>query len=496
MSDIIISKVDEAYIQVDCAEESTYADLSAYFTMYAPNYQFHPLYRCKPKKWDGKIRLYSTATHRIYGGLLRYVLAFSQERKLVVDVQDDLDTLNNFSIAEAAAFYEALNIPHKAHEHQILGLAKAVRYKKILLQSPTASGKSLLMYGISRYLLQKLGGGCKRGLIIVPTIGLVTQMHGDFLSYGWKPERMQMIYQGQTKDISCPVTISTWQSIYDMPADWFKEFDFVIGDEAHGFKAESLKKIMTALTNARYRIGTTGTLDGTKTHRMVVEGHFGPHTKLITTKELQDKRLIAQSKIKALVLKYNAAERKAIRKQSNALDENYRAIWKNEIDYLVDHPRRNKFIKNLVSSLKNNRLVLFNYLPHGQQLADLLADHEHVYLVNGGTSADQREQVRKIAEKRDDVIIIASYGVFSTGVNIKNLHHVIFASPSKSRIRVLQSIGRGLRLADGKDSVTIYDIVDDLRIGSYINMTVRQYVKRLQYYTEESWKVSKYNIDL
>jgi superfamily II DNA or RNA helicase len=505
--DVIIRKIDESYIAVDCAEESVASDLNSFFTMFAPKYQYHPLYKCRPRKWDGKIRLYSAATHRLYGGLLRYVLAFLQERNLKVEIQDGLDTLANFSVAEAEEWFKALN-PQSggksitAHEHQIIGLAKALRYKKILLVSPTASGKSLMMYGITRYLIHKNGGGCKRGLIIVPTINLVAQLESDFLDYsdGKLGPRIQTIYQGQSKTVDKEIVISTWQSIYDMPRKWFEQFDYVIGDEAHGFKAESLKKIMCSLVNAKYRIGTTGTLDGTQTHRMVVEGHFGPHTKLTTTKDLQDKGLIAKIKPKALILKHRKEEAKALKKQAVQLGKDYRAIWKAEMDYLVAHQRRNQFIANLAKSLKDNVLILFNYIDHGQSLADVLitlgAD-EQVFIVNGSTDVEIREDVRRLAENTDDTIIIASYGVFSTGVNIKNIHHIIFASPSKSRIRVLQSIGRGLRLAEGKDSMTLYDITDDLRSGKeFINFTLRQFVKRLEYYNEEGWKVSKYNIEL
>lgn len=509
--DLIISKIDESYVRIDCREESTQADLDSFFTMFAVNYQFHPSFR--KRRWDGKLRLYSKATHKLYAGLLRYVFAFLQERNLKVQVNDGLDILSNFSLEEANRFFKALN-PHSdgkpidAYEHQTLGLAKAVRYKRGLYISPTSSGKSLMIYGITRYLIQRLGGGCKRGLLIVPTTALVEQMYKDFQDYSshnlWDVEsRCQRLYEAYTEKDCLPQTkllISTWQSIFEKDPEFFKQFDFVIGDEAHGFKAESLKTIMTSLVNARYRIGTTGTLDGYKVHRMVIEGHFGPLSVLATTKELQDKGQITNLKTKALILKYPEADAKTLRAQIQAVTGSPATLgskkFKCEIDFLIQHSRRNNFIKNLALSLKGNRLILVNYIDHGQILYDLLAGHPEVHLVNGGTSTTQREWVRKFCEKNSDSIIIATYGVFSTGVNIKNLNHLIFGSPSKSKIRVLQSIGRILRLHKDKLFAYLYDISDDLQTDDWINYSLRHYVERLKYYKDEGWKVSSYIINL
>jgi len=515
--DIIISKVDEAYIRVDCREESTEAELANYFTMFAVNYQNHPAYL--KHHWDGKTRLFSTATRKIYTGLLRYILQFTEERKFKVQINDGLDHLTNFSIEEANRFFKALN-PHSdrkpvsAYEHQAMGLARAIRYKRALLLSPTSSGKSLMIYGMTRYFLQRLGGGCKRGLLIVPTTALVEQMYKDFADYAtdaqeyinWPVDRVcQRLYEAYPDKECLPETkllISTWQSIFDKDPEFFKQFDFVIGDEAHGFKAESLKTVMTACTNARYRIGTTGTLDGYKVHRMVIEGHFGPMSVLATNKELQDKGISSKLKIKSLILKYNDSDVKSLKQIVNSIVAPRHLIggkkFKAEMDFLVQHAKRNNFIKNLALSLKGNRLILVNYIEHAQILHDLLAGHPEVHLVNGGTSTQQREWVRKFCETHSDSIIIATYGVFSTGVNIKNLPHLIFGSPSKSKIRVLQSIGRILRLHKDKLFAYLYDISDDLHdeAEDFYNYSIQHYAERLQYYKDEQWIVKSYIIDL
>jgi superfamily II DNA or RNA helicase len=275
-----------------------------------------------------------------------------------------------------------------------------------------------------------------------------------------------------------------------MGPGYFKLFDVVIGDEAHQFKAKSLIDIMTGLTNAKFRIGTTGTLDGTKTHKLVLEGLFGPVKKVTSTKELMDQKHLADLTIKCLLLKHPASVCQALTK----------ATYQKEIEYLVLNDARNNFIKNLTLSLNGNTLVLYQYVEkHGQILYDLInkeSGNRKVFFVHGGVDGDTREEIRHIVEKEKDAIIVASLGVFSTGVNIKSLENVIFASPSKSRIRTLQSIGRGLRTTDTKKTATLFDIADDLQHKKHVNFTLKHYVERLKIYAEEKFFFKVYKIEL
>ena len=338
--------------------------------------------------------------------------------------------------------------------------------------------------------------GCVRGLLIVPTVSLVEQMAGDFKDYsshnGWNAEAYcQKIYQGKDRNITKPIVISTWQSLYEMDRKYFSKFDFIIGDEAHLFAAKSLTDIMTKLPNAYYRVGTTGTLDGSLTHKLTLEGYFGAVYKTITTKELMDRKEVAELEIKSLVLRYPERVCKVVQ----GMD------YFEEMDYIVSNEARNKFVTNLALSLEGNTLVLFQFVEkHGKLLHEMIEKKGHdgrkVYLVFGGVDADEREEIRRIVETEKDAIIVASYGTFSTGINIRNLHNVIFASPSKSRIRNLQSIGRGLRLGDNKDKATLYDIADDLRHKDYINYTLKHYAERIKIYHEEKFKINTYKIEL
>lgn len=299
-----------------------------------------------------------------------------------------------------------------------------------------------------------------------------------------------MIFSGQEKDVDKQIYISTWQSIYKLPKKWFDQFECVIGDEAHLFKANSLTTIMKNLGNCKYRFGFTGTLDGSQTHKLVLEGLFGTVKKVTTTSELIEQKYLSEFRIKAIVLGYEDETRQLIKK----------ATYQDEMDFLVNHLPRNKFICNLAISLKGNTLVLYQYVDkHGKAIYDEIknkAVDRQVYFVSGTISGSDRDDIRRAVELEIDSIIVASYGTFSTGVNIKNLHNIIFASPSKSRVRNLQSIGRGLRLGDRKERACLYDIADDLSWKQTRNHTLNHFVERIKIYNEEKFEYKTYNIPL
>ena len=275
-----------------------------------------------------------------------------------------------------------------------------------------------------------------------------------------------------------------------MPKQWFKQFDVVIGDEVHIFKATSLKSIMEKLEDCKYRFGFTGTLDGSLTNRVTLEGLFGPVQQVTTTSELMEQNHVATLKIKAIILQYN----QDIRKQAKDF------TYQDEIDFLVRYEPRNKFIRNLALNLNGNTLVLFQYVEkHGKLLYDMMRDKDEkrkIFFIHGGVDAEDRESVRAVVEKENDAIIIASYGTFSTGINIRNLHNVVFSSPTKSRVRTLQSIGRGLRISETKDAVTVYDIADDLKYKTKMNFTLQHFAERLNIYNSENFDYKIHNTEI
>jgi superfamily II DNA or RNA helicase len=484
---IIIDKKNEVYLKIE-ADDSIRRELSEYFTFEVPGYKFVPAFR--NRVWDGRIRLFSYATGQIYAGLYPYILKWCEENKIqVVDGTKNKDTEVDTKAVDG--FINALKIPLEIRDYQREAFIHSLRKNRCLLLSPTASGKSLIVYLLVRFNLIRLKKINQKILIIVPTTSLVEQLYKDFEDYGWDSNKnIHRIYQGHDKETNKNVIISTWQSIYNMPKKWFKSFGMVIGDECHLFKAVSLSKIMTKLEDCKYRYGLTGTLDGTKTNKLVLEGLFGAVNKVTSTAELQEKKQLADLKIICLILQHDTHSKQFLKDKS----------YQEEMDFLVSNEKRNKYIRNLCLNLQGNSLVLFQYVEkHGVILKQLIEDKakdKKIFFVYGGVEAEEREKIRFITEKSDNAIIIASYGTFSTGINIRNLHNIVFASPSKSRIRNLQSIGRGLRLKDNKSSATLYDIADDLSYNGKENYTLAHFRERINIYTSENFTYEIHNIEL
>jgi superfamily II DNA or RNA helicase len=466
------------------AEPHIYYELRDAFQFEVPNAKFAPAY--KNKWWDGRIYLFNINTQEIYVGLLDKLIRFCEQHNYTYEFRDNKYyglpfEVNEMISKEGVKDYINSISKYAPRDYQVEGVYDALRHNRKLLISPTASGKSLMIYSIVRYYVEKE----QNILIVVPTTSLVEQMYKDFADYGWDVGSFcHKIYAGKERETDSQVIITTWQSIYKLPKQYFSRFNVVVGDEAHNFKSKSLVSIMTKLFDAKYRFGFTGTLDGSQTHKWVLEGLFGPSYKIIKTDELMKKGHVATLDINILLLKHSPNK-----------FENF----EEEVQYIINHEKRNKFIKNLALDLKGNTLILFSRVEgHGQPLYDLInnsvTDNRHVFFVHGGVDTEDREKVREITEKENNAIIVASYGTFSTGVNIRNLHNVIFASPSKSRIRNLQSIGRVLRKSDNKTKATLYDIADDISYKSRKNYTLNHLIERIKIYNEENFNYDIVNI--
>tara|TARA_E500000331_G_scaffold187042_1_gene179995 strand:+ start:28528 stop:29985 length:1458 start_codon:yes stop_codon:yes gene_type:complete len=480
---LTISKVNESTLRIQC-DRGVGEELSDFFCFYVPGYRFMPAYR--NKVWDGRIRLYNSQSQELPVGLFTYVTNFASKRGYLIDTEKtnygspwDVEHVSDDDLFK---HIENLKLPFKVRDYQYEAIKKAIAVKRAIILSPTGSGKSLIIYILAQYMKGKV-------LIIVPTTSLVEQMHGDFCNYGY--DKSHRIYSGKDKDIEySKVVISTWQSIYKFPKAWFKDFDLVVGDECHGFKSKSLTTLMNKCTETSYRIGTTGTLDGTQTHKLVLEGLFGRVWNATTTKDLQDSDTLAKLKINIIKLKYQDQIRKDFKKD-----------YQDEVDYIVTNEKRNNFIKNLTIDQKGNTLVLFQFVEkHGKVLFKLIKDNvdqnRKVFFVSGEVAASDREAIRHITEKQTDAIVVASMGTFSTGVNIRNLHNIVFASPSKSQIRVLQSIGRGLRKSDDGKPTKLYDIADDISWKNKKNFVLQHAAERVKIYDKERFDYREYEIPL
>ena len=484
-TDVVIGKKNEVFLKIQ-GEPHVFMELQELFTFEVDGYKFMPQYR--NKYWDGKIRLFSTATGEIYVGVLDKIIAFCERHDYTYEFQNNDYYGIPFEVNEGISYegvkdYMKSICSYSPRKYQVEGVYDALKHNRKLLISPTASGKSLMIYSLVRYYTDKH----EKILLVVPTTSLVEQMYKDFEDYGWNAESYcHRIYSGKEKTNEYPVTITTWQSVYKLERSFFEDYSVVIGDEAHLFKSKSLISIMTKLHHAKYRYGFTGTLDGTQTHKWVLEGLFGPSYKVTKTDELIRQGHLAQLDIQCLLLKHSPQKFET---------------YQDEIEYLITHEQRNKFLCNLTLDLKGNTLILYSRVEtHGAVLYDKINNSKHterkVFFVHGGVDAEERELVREITEKENNAIIVASYGTFSTGINIKNLHNIIFASPSKTRIRNLQSIGRVLRKGSNKIKATLYDIADDCTYKSKRNYTLNHLIERIKIYNEENFNYEIITIQL
>ena len=484
---IIMEKENEVYLRLSC-EPGVKMELNHYFRFHPKDYQFMPMFR--RRKWDGYVYLYNMDSGKIYYGLKNRIQRFASDReyKLIDQTNDSVEHISN---EEYFKFLTSFPCEYKLRDYQNSAIRHSINERRCVLLSPTASGKSLIIYYLVRYYFPQ------KSLIIVPTLSLVSQMYSDFEAYAKADKTFEVekfvhkIFGGQEKVTDKPIIISTWQSLYELKKDFYTDFELVIGDEAHLYKAKSLTKIMKNLENAPYRIGTTGTLDDVEVHKLILEGLFGTTKKVTSTKELIKKKTLSSIAIRCLVLQYSKEVAAKISKLN----------YQEEINFLVGHSERNKYICNLVKGLTGNTLVLFQLIEkHGNILHSILEEivdsSRKIFFVYGGTDADTREKVRELVEKEKDAIICASYGVYSTGINIRNLHNIVFASPSKSRIRNLQSIGRGLRLSENKEETVLYDISDDLTWNNHRNYTINHFAERIKIYNEEQFEYKMFSIGI
>lgn len=468
MTDIILHKINETFTAVNTSE-SIEEEIWDRFSFMANNYQFSPAF--KARFWDGKIHLYDKRSHIIYTGLVPRLLSYANREEYSNSLENF--TKSDDSLLDIDSFMQSLNLPFELHDYQDLTIRKFAKQKRGVVVSPTSSGKSAIVYGITRYFTESWKHK-KKFLVIVPTISLVSQISQDFVDYGWDKKLIHQIFSGQEKQTNRPVIVSTWQSLSNLDESWFEDIAGVIVDEAHTSDAKVIRRIVESCKNASVRIGTTGTLkddNSNSVHSLVLEGLFGPRHVTITTAEMIERKISADLRIKVLLLKHSPLATKH--------------SYQSEIDSIVDDSARNTFLAKLVGKLSGNTLVLFNYVErHGKPLYNeivRLNPNRPVYYISGESSLEDRENIKRVAQEKNDCIFVCSYGTFSTGISIKQIHNIIFASPYKSKVKILQSIGRGLRKL-GNKILTVYDIADDYGSNSY---SMKHLAERIKLYIRE-----------
>lgn len=487
MVDVRIYKKDELYIGIE-AEPFLFYELRDVFAFRPDGYKFSPKF--KHGIWDGYIRLLDIRDQKLPIGLIGDFIRYLTNNGYTYEIDKTYGNLvTKFDITEFLSNQEKWS-RIKLYDYQEQTVKTIFGINKGLVLSPTGSGKSLIIFAVLRYLLEHTSMSI---LLTVPTTQLVEQMFSDFKSYEVESDEIKVsenchrLYGGKDRYIKQNrILISTWQSIYKNDRPFFLNFSGYICDEAHLADASSLTGIIGKLSStSKIRVGLTGTLDGTKCHAMQLKALFGPTIKTQTTRELMDRGVLSDIKIECHVCEYTDPDfLKTVRKMD----------YHNEVMSIVTNDSRTDYILDTALKLNNNTLILFNYVDkHGKvmynKMLELAKKHgKQVYFIYGGIKVDEREKIRNAFANNTNVILFASYGTFSAGINIKNIHYLMLAHPQKGQIRVLQSIGRSLRLADDKTFATIIDIVDDVCPNLKKNNKVYDhFLKRLEIYEAQEF---------
>jgi superfamily II DNA or RNA helicase len=506
---LYVHDVNEAFVRLE-APESILKEISQAFTFKKPGAQFDP--RVQKRLWDGKIRLLRS-DRMIYKGLLRYLKKFCDENnydfvyngtpKTIIGLNRTKENVEK-TVEMAMRWLDKVKLPFEPHDYQVRYFLEAIRTGRSTFISPTSSGKSLIIYLITRFYFEHGYDDQAKILIVVPTTDLVGQMYSDFRNYSFcvdsefnsdDPSRCTFDVDSQThaitggasKNTDRRIVISTWQSIYKLGTDYFDQYGLTFIDEAHLAKAECLKGIFEKSHNTPFRLGFTGTLDDTECNRYVIEGLLGPVKQFVDTKTLMDRGIVSELKIKMVMLGHAEEVRKELRNAPS---------YHVERDYIFTHEKRAKFLLSYAEQLKGNVLILTHsvakHVPLIQEKHKIMIEagviKKPLLLATGLQHWSERDAVKECLEAEDNINVLASYKLFSTGISVNNIQHVIFSTPNKAMIEILQSIGRGLRL-DGKTNiVTVHDFVDDMSSKNYTNYLLVHGLEREVLYMKNEFK--------
>lgn len=493
MSKITLRKLNESFIKVESNDNGLLYELSDYYSYMASGAKFD--YRFKNHLWDGKVRLLSARTGKTLLGLRESLHKFCADRYVECEdlIDENLNPYHNDSTENLDEFIQSLNLPFPPRDYQYDALKHAISSKRSIILSPTGSGKSLLLYMWVRWHLKK---GRKIALI-VPNIGLLKQMENDFREYSakdtsWKIDEEITLLGGKHKANAFDVDkclLTTWQSLIKYDKETMATFDVVTVDECHASKASSIKSILETSVNAPFRLGVTGSLDGELINTMLITGLFGEVKQYVSTVELQSKGSLSDLAIHSITLEYPKEDRIEL----NALLKTKE--YMKEIDFLNEHKVRNTFITNLACKSKGTVLVLFRYTKHGRLIHQMIGDtlkkmgiDRPLHYIDG--SVDNREEIRTNINEGENAILVASVQTTATGLNIPSIEHIIYACPFKGRILGLQSVGRGLRLSEGKTYCNLYDICDDLQYRRKRNYSLKWSADRLLIFIEQGFKIN------
>ena len=488
MSDLIIEKVNSSCVHLVCEDGLSHRIYNV-FSAYAPGYRFNP--RFKMHVWDGKVRCYNPMSQILPIGLLNNLLIWCDQHNIQYSLQGFKDGLTDKIDKEdlEKQMNSYITTGFQARDYQVNAVHAALTNRRGVLLSCTGSGKSLMIYTFLRYLLDNKD--VHRAILIVPSVSLVEQMYSDFQDYGWDDleDHVEMLYSGKKPTFKKEILISTWQSLEKEDQEFFEVYDACVVDECHQAKCSVVTRLLKLMHNAEYKIGTSGTLPTEISEQLQINSVIGNVLFELKSCELIARGYLTKLNIAAIFLKYPEA----------FIAENKERTYPEEVKMVEEYPNRNKVLNFIIdhTSPMNNMLILVNHRNHLRDVETYLHENypdKKISIITGDVKAKVREEIRTGIEDEDGTILLATYQTMSTGVNIPKLHAIMLFSNSKSRIKVLQSIGRGLRKHNSKNKVIIYDIVDDLsykkRTGRIAkNYCMQHFDERSNYYIEQEFPV-------
>lgn len=499
MSDVIIEKVNETFIKLTTSP-SIEKHIYETFSFTTPKMKYHP--RVKARLWDGYLHLFNYKTKTMPLGILGDLVLFFNKFGYTYDIT--FTKVDNYDEATLNASKKLFDKNLKLMDHQNDAIDFCLKNNRGIVLSATSSGKSAIIYILVMYYLLL---GKENILIVVPRTSLCEQLKKDFIDYheGDKEsfaDEIGLLYTN-SKKTDGSIKISTWQSLQNKTPDYFENIDVLIVDEAHSGKAKELSAIVESCINTPHKFGFTGTLTNEnerEVSEMTLKGLFGRVKQFITSKELIDKGLGAKTKINCVKLSYtdkNTCDYIMKGTESIKKIKDYtlkrKKLYENEIEHIINSKIRNAFISNFVLNLKGNTIVMFHYKTHGDTLYEIISEKakdKQVFLIYGDVDTKKREEIREITEANDNVIIIASFGTTSTGINIRRLHNMVLAGGFKTEITTIQTIGRMLRKHHDKKQANIYDLGDDFSNGKTSkNFVYNHFLTRVNTYKEQQFDI-------
>jgi superfamily II DNA or RNA helicase len=428
-------------------------------------------------------RLYCiTPSGKFELGMLKNISSYLDSKQSFYNIDTSLE--KKFNVGFSDPIIKKYSMIYRDHQEKSIKIA--IEKGRGVICIPTAGGKTLIMAGIIESMRLSMGKPNAKALVIVPSLQLVTQSTKDFEDYGM--EKVTKWSGDNIPDPNATTIVAGTQILLSEKSDLsiLDEIDILLVDEVHGLrKGNEINKVLQ-LVNTDYKFGFTGTLPPSLIDQWNIIGKIGSILYQEKTSDLQDKKYVSNFKIMILEVMHNNIP------TFHHNEARPSEAYEKELEFLTNNSRRNEIITNLALKVKNNTIIMVDRIEHGILIEELLKNKSEndrpVYFIRGSMEMEEREKIRSLMEDRSDVIVVAISKIFSTGINIPNLHNIIFASAGKAKIKIMQSIGRALRLHPTKEMANIFDIADNTKYGR------RHLNDRIVLYTTEKYNYEKTNI--